>query len=208
MGAIRSRSTGSRANAQPLKSRCVRCECEDAQEHRDRCLCRGSRSPGGGPGKGPERGSREVGPAHGKNAKPHHVNSRCKTPKVGFVVGGKLDPLSTATNLLVDVTHANKHARMWFPKGSHYTVQDADESKIQYKGDNPFTTPGAELHRGDWKVQIIGKVAKSKKHCTAENSPSPTIKKIMVIAPGSGDSGSNESGPIESGSNVSGANLS
>lgn len=158
--------------------------------------------------KGPSGDHGKSGQPHGKNAKPHHVNSKCKTPKVGFVVGGKLDPQSTATNVIVDVTHANKHARMWFPKGSHYTVQDADESKIQYKGDNPFTTPGAELHRGDWKVQIIGKVAKSKKHCTAENSPSPTIKKIMVIAPGSGDSGSNESGPNESGSNVSGANLS
>jgi hypothetical protein len=157
--------------------------------------------------KGPNGDHGKSGDQHGKN-KPHHVNSRCKTPKVGFVVGGKLDQSSAADNVIVDVTRSNKHARMWFPKGSQYTVQDADESKIQYKGDNPFTTPGAELHRSDWKVQIIGKVAKTKKRCTTENSPLPVIKKIMVIAPGSGDSGSNESGNNESGNNQSGSNQS
>jgi hypothetical protein len=165
--------------------------------------------PAGVLAKGPGGNHGKSGEQHGnpnKPVKPHHVNSRCKTPKVGFVVGGKLDPSSTATNVIVDVTHSNKHARMWFPKGSHYTVADADESKIQYKGDNPFTTPGAELHRSDWKVQIIGKVAKSKKHCTTENSPAPVIKKIIVIAPGSGESGSNESGHNESGPNESGSN--
>ena len=162
--------------------------------------------PAGVLAKGPGGDHGKSGEPHGQNVKPHHVNSRCKTPKVGFVVGGKLDPSSTATNVIVDVTRSNKHARMWFPKGSKYTVANADESKIQYKGDNPFTTPGAELHRGDWKVQVIGKVAKSKKHCTPENSPAPVIKKIMVIAPGSGESGSNESGHNESGPNESGSN--
>ena len=51
-------------------------------------------------------------------------------------------------------------------------------------------------------------VIKNKKGCTAENSPAPTIKKIMVIAPGSGESGSNESGSNESGNNESGNNQS
>jgi hypothetical protein len=142
------------------------------------------------------------GEQHGQKNKTTHVSKRCKKqPKVGFVVGGKLNSASTADNVIVDVTRSNKHARVFFPKGSQYTVADADESKIQYKGDNPFTTPGAELHRSDWKVQIIGKVIKRKKGCTDDNSPAPTIKKIMIIAPGQGESGSNTGGNV-SGSNV------
>jgi hypothetical protein len=160
--------------------------------------------------KGPNGDNGKSGEPHGKN-KPHHVSKRCnKQPRVGFVVGGKLstDQANAADNVMFVVTHSNTHARPFFPKGSTYPVADADESKIQYKGDNPFTTPGAELHRGDWKVQVIGKVIKAKKKCTEANSPSPTIKKIMVIAPGSGDSGSNESGNNESGNNQSGSNQS
>ena len=167
--------------------------------------------PAGVLAKGPN-GNGKSGDQHGqknKPAKPHHVSKRCKKqPKVGFVVGGKLAQGATADNVSFVVTHSNKHARTFFPKGSTYTVADADESKIQYKGDNPFTTPGAELHRSDWKVQVIGKVIKNKKGCTAENSPAPTIKKIMVIAPGSGESGSNESGNNESGNDESGNNQS
>ena len=165
--------------------------------------------PAGVLAKGPS-GNGKSGEQHGQNQhKSNHVSKRCKhQPKVGFVVGGKLNSSSTADNVIVDVTRSNKHARTFFPKGSQYTVADADESKIQYKGDNPFTTPGAELHRSDWKVQIIGKTIKTKKGCTAENSPAPTIKKIMVIAPGSGESGSNESGSNESGNNESGNNQS
>jgi hypothetical protein len=165
--------------------------------------------PAGVLAKGPN-GNGKSGEQHGQNQhNSNHVSKRCKhQPKVGFVVGGKLDAASTADNVIVDVTRANKHARVFFPKGSKYTVADADESKIQYKGDNPFTTPGAELHRSDWKVQVIGKVIKKKKGCTDDNSPAPTIKKIMVIAPGSGESGSNESGSNESGNNESGNNQS
>jgi hypothetical protein len=164
--------------------------------------------PAGVLAKGPSGDHGKSGDQHGQNQhKSTHVSKRCKKqPKVGFVVGGTLNSSSTADNVIVDVTRSNKHARTFFPKGSQYTVADADESKIQYKGDNPFTTPGAELHRSDWKVQIIGKVIKTKKGCTAENSPAPTIKKIMVIAPGSGESGSNESGSNESGNNQSGSN--
>jgi hypothetical protein len=163
--------------------------------------------PAGVLAKGPGGDHGKSGDQHGQKNKPHHVNKRCKKqPKVGFVVGGKLAQGATADNVSFVVTHSNKHARTFFPKGSTYTVADADESKIQYKGDNPFTTPGAELHRSDWKVQVIGKVIKNKKGCTAANSPAPTIKKIMVIAPGSGESGSNQSGSNESGSNESGGN--
>jgi hypothetical protein len=152
--------------------------------------------------KGPSGDHGKSGEQHGnknKAAKPHHVSNRCnKQPKVGFVLGGRLDPASTATNIIVDVKHSNKHSRPFVTNGQ-WTVPAG--SNVQYKGDNPFTTPGAELHRADWKVQVIGKVIKNKKGCTATNSPSPTIKKVMVIAPGSGESGSNESG-----GNVSGAN--
>jgi hypothetical protein len=153
--------------------------------------------------KGPN-GNGKSGEQHGQknqSAKPHHVNKGCaKQPKVGFVLGGRLDPASTAANIIVDVRHSNKHSRPFVTNGK-YTVPAG--SNVQYKGDNPFTTPGAELHRGDWKVQVIGKVIKNKKHCTAANSPAPTIKKVMVIAPGSGDSGSNETGGNVSGSNQS-----
>jgi hypothetical protein len=151
--------------------------------------------------KGPSGDHGKSGEQHGKNTKPHHLNKGCaKQPKVGFTLGGRLDPASTPTNIIVDVRHSNKHSRPFVTNGK-YTVPSG--SNVQYKGDNPFTTPGAELHRSDWKVQVIGKVIKYKKHCTAANSPSPTIKKVMVIAPGSGESGSNESG-----GNVSGSNLS
>jgi hypothetical protein len=159
--------------------------------------------------KGPSGDHGKSGEQHGnknKTAKPHHVSNRCKKqPKVGFVLGGKLDPASTPTNIIVDVKHSNKHSRPFVTNGQ-YTVPSG--SNVQYKGDNPFTTPGAEMHRGDWKVQVIGKVIKNKKGCTATNSPAPTIKKVMVIAPGSGESGSNESGSNESGSNESGGNVS
>jgi hypothetical protein len=157
--------------------------------------------------KGPSGDHGKSGEQHGNSnhAKPHHVSSKCKRqPKVGFVLGGRLDPASTATNIIVDVRHSNKHSRPFVTNGK-YTVPSG--SNVQYKGANPFTTPGAELHRSDWKVQVIGKVIKNKKGCTASNSPSPTIKKVMVIAPGSGDSGSN-TGSNESGGNESGANQS
>lgn len=144
---------------------------------------------------------------HGNPNKPHkpgHVNKRCKKqPRVGFVVGGRLDPASTADTITVDVTRSNKHSKP-FVIGGKFTFNTAGV-KVNYVGDNPFTTPGAELHRTDWKVQVIGKVIKNKKGCTAENSPAPTIRKATVIAPGAGESGSN-SGNNESGNNGSGSN--
>jgi len=149
--------------------------------------------------KGPSGDHGKSGDQHAKT-KTNHVSKRCKhQPKVGFVLGGKLDTASTADNIIVDVTRSNKHSKPFVTDGK-YTVPAG--SNVQYKGDNPFTTPGAELHRGDWKVQVIGKVIKHKKGCTDENSPAPTIKKVMVIAPDQGESGSNVSG-----GNVSGANV-
>jgi hypothetical protein len=156
--------------------------------------------PAGVLAKGPSGDHGKSGQPHGKSNTPHHVNQRCKKqPKVGFVLGGKLDAASTADNIIVDVTRSNKHSKP-FVVGGKYTVPAG--SNVQYKGDNPFTTPGAELHRTDWKVQVIGKVIKYKKGCTATNSPAPTVKKVMVIAPGQGESGSNQSGGNVTGSNV------
>ena len=163
--------------------------------------------PAGVLAKGPSGDHGKSGDQHGQKTKPNtHVNKRCKKqPKVGFVLGGKLDPASTPDNIIVDVTRRNKHSKPFVVDGK-YTVPAG--SNVRYVGDNPFTTPGAELHRSDWKVQVIGKVIKYKKGCTAENSPQPTVRKVTVIAPGSGQSGSNESGDNESGNNQSGNNES
>jgi len=158
--------------------------------------------------KGPGGDHGQSNGQHGnpnKPNKPNHVNKRCKhQPKVGFVLGGKLDTASTAETITVDVTRSNKHSKPFVTDGK-FTFNTAGVN-VRYVGDNPFTTPGAELHRTDWKVQVIGKVIKYKKGCNADNTPAPTVRKATVIAPGSGDSGSNESGNNESGNNESGSN--
>ena len=154
-----------------------------------------AKGPGGDHGKSTD--------PHGnpnKPTKPTHVNKRCKKqPKVGFTLGGKLDPASTADTITVDVTRSNKHSKPFVTDGK-FTFNTAGV-KVRYVGDNPFTTPGAELHRTDWKVQVVGKVIKFKKGCTADNAPAPTVRKATVIAPGAGGSGNNESGNNQSGSN-------
>lgn len=155
--------------------------------------------------KGPSGDHGKSGQPHGnpnKPVKPNHVSKRCKKqPKVAFVLGGKLDPASTADTITVDVTRSNKHSKP-FIVGGKYTFSTAGV-KVNYVGDNPFTTPGAELHRGDWKVQVVGKVIRFKKGCTPDNAPAPTVRKATVIAPGSGGSGSNETGSNETGANHS-----
>jgi len=121
----------------------------------------------------------QSGEQHGQNQKPHHVNSRCKRqPKVGFALGGTLDPSSTADNIIVVVTHSNKHSKPFVVDGK-YTVPTG--SNVVFDGANPFTTEGADLSK--YRVQVIGKVIKQKKGCTAENSPPPTIKKVTIHAP-------------------------
>jgi hypothetical protein len=153
--------------------------------------------------KGPSGDHGKSGEQHGQNNKSQsqHVSQRCKhQPKVGFVLGGKLDTASTPSSIIVDVTRSNKHSKP-FVVGGKFTVTVTSDVKVTYVGANPFTTPGAELHRTDWKVQVIGKVTKFKKGCTAANAPAPTVRKVMVIAPGSGESGSNETGS-NTGSNV------
>jgi hypothetical protein len=168
--------------------------------------------PAGVAAKGPTGDHGKSGDQHGKTqkAKPHHVNKRCKKqPKVGFTLGGTLDSSSTADAIVIDVTHANKHAKPFLTgaSGSNLgTFAVPSGSNVKYEGSNPFTTSGANL--SDYRAQVVGKVPKLKKGCTADNSPSPTIKKVTIHAPGSDDeSGSNVSGSNVSGSNVSGSNL-
>src|SRR3954467_12595694 len=109
--------------------------------------------PAGVLAKGPGGDHGKSGARRGQKNKPHHVNKRCKKqPKVGFVVGGKLAQGAAADNVSFVVTHSNKHARTFFPKGSTYAVADADESKIQYKGDIPLSRPGPDLHPSDCTV--------------------------------------------------------
>ncbi|HEX6715193.1 MAG TPA: hypothetical protein VF066_17515 [Thermoleophilaceae bacterium] len=141
--------------------------------------------------KGPNNGD-HGNHQHGKNTKPHHVSAKCKKPLVGFTLHGTLADGSTAQSLNVTVKRANKHARKFVVNGV-FPV-DTTGVKVKYVGDNPFTTPGAELHFKDWKVVVVGKVLKTKKRCDADNSILPQIRKVMVIGPGSGESGSNETG--------------
>jgi hypothetical protein len=108
------------------------------------------------------------------------VSKRCKhQPKVAFVLGGTLDPTSTAGAIVVVVTSSNKHSKPFVVDGRF--ALGADSSKATFAGSNPFTTPGADLTQ--YKVKVIGKVMKYKKGCTAANAPAPTIRKVTLTAP-------------------------
>jgi hypothetical protein len=141
--------------------------------------------PAGVAAQGPSSDHGKSGDQHGKNQKAKHVNSRCKhQPKVGFSLGGTLDPASTADAIVVDVTHANKHSKPFVTKGTApapdtYSVPAG--SKVTFEGANPFTTAGADLTK--YRVQVGGKVVKLKKGCTADTSPDPTVKRVKITAP-------------------------
>jgi hypothetical protein len=135
--------------------------------------------PAGVAAKGPSGDHGKSGEQHGQNQKPKHVNNRCKhQPKVGFSIGGTLDPSSTAQNIVVVVKSANKHSKPFVTDGK-YTVPAG--STVKFDGSNPFTTAGADFTK--YRVKVGGKVIKSKKGCTAANSPAPTIKKVTIHAP-------------------------
>ncbi|HYZ28449.1 MAG TPA: hypothetical protein VE570_05275 [Thermoleophilaceae bacterium] len=108
-----------------------------------------------------------------------HVSQRCKNqPKVGLVLGGTLDPSSTADNIVVDVKSSNKHSRQFVVDGK-FAVPAG--STTTFDGANPFTTAGADLSK--YKVKVLGKVMKFKAKCTAANAPAPTVRKVKVTAP-------------------------
>jgi hypothetical protein len=125
--------------------------------------------------KGPSENHGKAGDQH----KTTHVNKRCKKqPKVGFTLGGTLDATSTADNIIVVVTHSNKHSKPFVVDGK-YTVPAG--STVKFDGSNPFTTAGADLTK--YKVQVVGKVIKYKKGCTVDTAPAPTVKKVTIHAP-------------------------
>jgi hypothetical protein len=96
--------------------------------------------PAGVAAKAPSGDHGKSGDQHGQNQKPKHVNKKCKKqPKVGFSIGGTLDPSSTAENIVVVVKSTNKHSKPFVTDGK-YTVPAG--SKVEYEGANPFTTPG------------------------------------------------------------------
>jgi hypothetical protein len=118
-----------------------------------------------------------------QNNKPHHVNKRCKhQPMVGYNARGTLDASSTADSLVVNitkVTSGSKAFKIAYPK--QVTI-DTHTTTVDYQGTNPFTpTPAADLTK--YTVHITGKAPKAKKGCDADNSKSPTFKKVQVKAP-------------------------
>jgi hypothetical protein len=118
---------------------------------------------------------------HGKSGQQQatHVNKRCKhQPNVGFTLGGTLDPSSTKDNIVVVVTHSNKNSKPFVTDGK-YTVPAG--SNVVFDGTSPFGTQGADLTK--YRVQVVGKVMKYKKGCTAANAPAPTVKKVTIHAP-------------------------
>jgi hypothetical protein len=136
--------------------------------------------PAGVAAKGPSGTQGKSGDQHGQNQKPKHTNSRCnRQPNVGFSIGGTLDPSSTAQNIVVVVTSANRHSKPFVGTDGKYTVPAG--STVTFEGSNPFTTQNADYTK--YRVKVGGKVIKAKKGCTPANSPAPTIKKVKVTAP-------------------------
>ena len=138
--------------------------------------------PAGVAAQGPSGDHGKSGDQHGQNQKPHHVNSRCKKqPMVGYNARGTLDASSTADNIVVNitkVTSGSKDFKLAFPK--QYTVPAG--SNVTFEGANPFTTqPAPDLTK--YTVHITGKAPKAKKGCTADNSKTPTVKKVQIKAP-------------------------
>jgi hypothetical protein len=163
--------------------------------------------PAGVAAKGPSGNHGKSGDQQGANQKTKtktKINKRCKhQPNVGFSLHGTLNSGSNVDSIVVDVTSANKHSKPWLtpaPSGSNLkgTYSVPSGSNVVYQGANPFTTSGANLSL--YKVGVTGKVLKLKKGCTTNNSPSPTVKRVKITAPDSGE---------QSGSNVeaSGSNL-
>jgi hypothetical protein len=152
--------------------------------------------PAGVAAKGPGGNHGKSGDQHGQNEKTKPTDKRCKhQPNVGFTLHGTLNTGSNVDSIVVDVKSANKHAKPWLTpaaSGSNLkgTYNVPSGSNVVYKGANPFTTSGANL--SEYKVGVKGKVLKLKKGCTTTNSPAPTIKRVKISAPSSGEeSGSN-----------------
>jgi hypothetical protein len=125
---------------------------------------------------------------HGNSGAPHgnanHPSKRCKhQPMVGYNYGGTLEQTSTASALVIKVTHASKAAKSLI--GTDVTLSAADSAKANYAGGSPFDAsgnPNAGVDLTTYHAQVNGKVGKGKKGCTFDNSPA-TVKHVHVSAP-------------------------
>jgi hypothetical protein len=125
---------------------------------------------------------------HGKSGDQHGKSQqhKCKHQSmVGYNYGGTLDATSTASALVINVTHASHAAKAL--KGTQVTLSPADSAKAKFDGTSPFGTDGNATTGTDltkYKVQVNGKVGKGRKGCTFETSPA-TVKHVHVSAPDS-----------------------
>jgi hypothetical protein len=120
----------------------------------------------------------------GSNGKGHNKCApNSKKPGVGFVVKGTFGSADSGarTITLATVTSANTHAKRVVQKGATNWTTNALPASVKFVGGDPFgTTPPA----AGTSVQLIGKIAKPHKGCTADNSY--TIKKVIFKTPDQG----------------------
>ncbi|MGH2840028.1 MAG: hypothetical protein ACRDKY_04295 [Solirubrobacteraceae bacterium] len=146
-----------------------------------------------------------AGGDHGKGkGKGQGSAKSCKAKKVGYVVRGTLvsvtadDPATADVNeavVTMTVTGGNRHARNSGEladqdpvkpgvqvKGGTYTATAADDAfKLKLNGYEGTDTPSV----GD-KVQVVGKIALTKKRCApdgtslADRYGDPNIKKVTI----------------------------
>lgn len=147
--------------------------------------------PDGAPGKGngsthrSESGSQHAGGAdkHGGKGKDHAKPRKCTEHEVAYIVSGTLvsDTLSKSESgdtysgqVVVEVTHTNRHARSARGETETYTVQDA-----RVRG--PIAVEA--LKQGD-EVKLIGKIASMAPKCESPIiTPAITITKLVFHAP-------------------------
>lgn len=149
--------------------------------------------PEGAPGKGSgsthqsKSGSQHAGGAnkHGDKGKgkDHAKPRKCTEHDVAYIVSGTLvsDTLSKSETantysgqVVVEVTHTNRHARSARGETETYTVQDA-----RVKG--PIAVEA--LKQGD-KVKLIGKITSIAPKCESSTfTPAITITKLVFHAP-------------------------
>jgi len=129
-----------------------------------------------------------TGGANGQGA-----GKRCeKTPKVGYTVSGTLVSM-TADSVTITVTEANGHAT----KSGEIADQDAGTEGVQVAGatytvsGDPYKLvlegfSGADTPSPGDAVQVIGKVARTKKKCAPEGTSvadryaTPDVRKVVI----------------------------
>ena len=134
--------------------------------------------------KGPSGDHGKSTQPHGK-ATPHTGSQKCKhQPMVGYTYGGKLAAGSTASTLLINVTHANKFAQS-VKTGTQPAALSVDASKITFDSASPFDASGnanAGVDLTKYAFHVSGKVGKPKAGCTWANS-TVTVRKVVINGP-------------------------